>query len=147
MFKQFKNNRAQAHVGEYAILLALVVGAAATMSVYFQRTIQARIRSGALYVGQMIREQAVIADASNVSQPLYASRGSFWTQYEPYYQNTTSNIARSSRIQETLQPTHFYYPRGYFRSLPSGIYGKDETTTSEVSTFQDTAAPRFGEGH
>ena len=147
MLKRFKNNKAQANVGEYVIVLFLVVGMATAMSVYFRRGIQGRMRDASRYVGRTLQQEAVLEDANGQPQALYQSRGPFYSQYEPYYQNTVSNVFRGSETQEYLFPTHDHVPeRGFFESLPVGIYQKGEESTSNADTFQDTAAPRFGHG-
>ena len=146
MLRRFKNNKAQANVGEYVIVLFLVVGMATAMSVYFRRGIQGKMRDASRYVGQTLQREAVLEDAGGQPQALYQSRGPFYSQYEPYYQNTVSNVFRGSQQQEFLFPTHTFVPQGGFQSKPVGIYHKEEESMSNATTFQDTAAPRFGQG-
>ncbi len=150
MLKYFKNNKAQSHFGEYTILLLLVIGMATAMSVYFRRGVQGKIRDASLYVGRTLSQEAVLEDAGGQPQTLYEPRGPFFTQYEPYYENTVSDISRRGQEAEQLIPTHTYVPlhgtRAFFNSIPVGVYRKQEEATSNATTFQDTAAPRFGEG-
>lgn len=75
MFKRLRQNKKAQQTAEYAILIALVVGAVIAMQTYAQRTIQARIRGASQFL-------ALNTDAGT---------GIMGTemQYEPYYLNST----------------------------------------------------------
>jgi Flp pilus assembly pilin Flp len=71
---------------EYAILVALVVGAVVTMQVYIKRGLQGRIRD--------------VVDHAGTSGEIAGSSFSFsGNQYEPYY--TSSNVTTSQDTGET----------------------------------------------
>jgi hypothetical protein len=87
MLKMFKNKKAQ-NTAEYAILIALVVGGVVAMQTYAQRTMQGRIRDANVMFTNST------SDIGNTAQ------------YEPYYQNTTSqNNKRSEAVDTGVQQT------------------------------------------
>lgn len=75
MMKFFKKNRGQ-NVAEYAILIALVVGAVIAMQKFAQRGLQGRMRDATKY---MVDNTGFLGSQS----------GTYNTaQYEPYYQDS-----------------------------------------------------------
>lgn len=90
MFKLMNKKRAQS-TAEYAIVLALVVGAVVAMQVYVKRGINSRIKDTVDYNGGLTAQKVGDEDFT-----LNAA------QYEPYYldQNTTS--ASGSKSNEIL---------------------------------------------
>ncbi|MCX5697931.1 MAG: hypothetical protein NTU54_08220 [Candidatus Omnitrophica bacterium] len=87
------NKRAQT-TAEYAILIAIVVGAVVAMQVYIRRGMQERIKNVVDHVG-------IKADANE--QPIGESNFGFTgRQYEPYYTSSSSLSGRQSSEQEVL---------------------------------------------
>lgn len=72
-------NRTGQHTIEYAILIAVVIGALSAMQLYMKRGIQARLKDGTDNIAGIVETQASadLAGASN----LFGTD----TQYEPYY--------------------------------------------------------------
>lgn len=83
MKRIFKNKKGQ-NVAEYAILIALVVGAIIAMQTFLQRTSQARLKDASQY---MVDNTNFGADAGTTYKT---------GQYEPYYKETDYNTQRDS---------------------------------------------------
>lgn len=75
MLRLLKNRKAQNTV-EYAIMIALVIGAFSAMQIYVKRGLQAKLKAGADKIPGIIQTQA----GGNAVGMLGAK-----TQYEPYY--------------------------------------------------------------
>lgn len=71
MLRLMKNKKAQ-NTAEYAILIALVIGAVVAMQTYAQRALQGRMRDASL---QFVDETSNLGTTA---------------QYEPYYLNTAA---------------------------------------------------------
>ena len=89
MFKRL-TKRAQT-TAEYAILIAIVVGAVVAMQVYVRRGLQGRIRSAVDYTGG-------VTNASWFNG----------TQYEPYYMCSTGTTKQDVKDTEKLTKTGNY---------------------------------------
>jgi len=76
MLRLLRNKKAQ-NTAEYAILIALIIGVFSAMQIYVRRGMQARIKSGADNIPQMVIGQT----EGGVSGDLFGNA----TQYEPYY--------------------------------------------------------------
>ena len=81
---------------EYAVLIALVVGAVVAMQVYVKRGIQGRIRD---VVDDVSLSGAITADPDGASVSNVLSGG----QYEPYYTASTGDTTQSASNNENLQ--------------------------------------------
>lgn len=92
MFKKLSQNKKAQQTAEYAILIALVVGAVIAMQTYAQRTIQARIRGAAMYLA---------------SGAVTAASGVLGTdqQYEPYYTSSSYDVTRNEETNEEMLGT------------------------------------------
>jgi hypothetical protein len=82
------NQRAQT-TAEYAILIAIVIGAVVAMQVYMRRGMQGRIRNVVDHVGA----------GGKVGDTDFAFKAE---QYEPYYISSDASSARQSTEQEVL---------------------------------------------
>ena len=80
MFRKLRNKKAQ-NTAEYAILIALVIGAVVAMQTYAQRALQGRIRDASIYMKNNTKDLGETG------------------QYEPYYTCTTSESKRNSSDQ------------------------------------------------
>lgn len=80
MMKLFRNKKAQ-NVAEYAILIALVVGAIIAIQTFAKRALQARVRDASQYMTDQTNFGQFTGDTYNTGQ------------YEPYYLQsaTTAN--------------------------------------------------------
>lgn len=87
MFKKL-SKKAQT-TAEYAILIALVVGAVVAMQVYIKRGIQGRVKDAVDHVGS--------TDTVGGSSMTFSA-----TQYEPYYNNSTATTDQRVTDNETL---------------------------------------------
>ena len=105
MFKKLCRNKRAQQTAEYAILIALVVGAVIAMQTYAQRTIQARVRGASIYLA------SGSADAGNVLGTQL--------QYEPYYLESQYDVTRNEETMEILDNADF---------------GKDQTTGKKRAT-------------
>jgi len=81
---------------EYAVLIALVVGAVVAMQVYVKRGIQGRIRN---VVDDVNLGGAITADSSGAS----VSNIMTGDQYEPYYVSSTGSTTQTSSNSEDLK--------------------------------------------
>lgn len=95
---------------EYAILIALVVGAVVAMQVYVKRGIQGRIRDVVDHTG---------AGGEVGGESLSFSSG----QYEPYYVQSTGDTKQSSTNTENL--------------LTGGGTSRDSTTNVDATREQN----------
>lgn len=99
MLRLLKNRKAQNTV-EYAIMIALVIGAFSAMQIYVKRGLQAKLKAGADKIPGIIEGQAGGSAAGLLGAK---------TQYEPYYiregqqdvQTTTSEGAEAGTISNT----------------------------------------------
>ena len=80
--KFFKKNRGQ-NVAEYAILIALVVGAVIAMQKFAQRGLQSRMRDATQYM----------VDNTNFGSQTNTTYDT--AQYEPYYQDSDYDTSKS----------------------------------------------------
>jgi Flp pilus assembly pilin Flp len=88
MFKQlFKNKRAQ-NTAEYALLIALVVAGIIAMQTYAQRALQGRLHDASGYM----------TNGKSANQDVLGQT----PQYEPYYMNSSYNVARDSFNEKKL---------------------------------------------
>lgn len=89
MFEKIqKKNRKGQQTAEYALLIALVVGAVIAMQTYVQRAFQAKTRDASLFM---------VNNTSNIGTT---------QQYEPYYLETSYNIDRNENMTETHGNDH-----------------------------------------
>jgi len=75
---------------EYAILIALIVGAVVAMQIYVKRGIQGRVKEVVDHTG---------AGGEVAGQNLSLSG----SQYEPYYQQSTASTQQTSTAKEQLE--------------------------------------------
>lgn len=120
MLRYINNRQAQAVVGEYALVIFMVLGMVVAMTVYFKRGIQARTRDTLHYMVNEVKYGA----AGNYY-------GNLYLHYEPYYIETDAAVDRSARHVTSLSG-----------GQSSGIFQKtiDESTTMTVSS--ETAPPK-----
>ncbi len=103
---------------EYVVVIFIAIGAIITMSIFVQRTLQARIRGARHY---MIKEAAV-------------AHGNFIRyEYEPYYGNVQSEVSRSQDDDTRLLESP---------EQPSGIFRKFINQQVMANTISVQAPPR-----
>lgn len=123
MLKYLNNRRAQAVVGEYALVIFLMLGAVVAMTVYFKRGVQARMHDARDYMVDEVRQRS----AGSYDGDLYLG-------YEPYYTNTDATITRDSSSTTNILP-----------GATSGIFKKETNESTTVNVFSETAPPKdFG---
>jgi len=99
-------------MGEYVVVIFLVVTAISTMMIFIRRGMQARIHDARDYMVNEVRERTRGQFAGNL-----------YREYEPYYVNTSvQEIARDARHQKTLT-----------QGGSSGIFGMDVNESTDVS--------------
>lgn len=120
MLKQIRNKQAQAVMGEYVLVIFLVIAGIVSMAIYFKRAVQARIHDARDYMVSEVRTRT----AGEYDGDLYL-------EYEPYYINTAATVTRDASDTKSLAP-----------GASSGIFQKifDETTSVQASS--ETAPPR-----
>jgi uncharacterized protein (UPF0333 family) len=89
MLRKIISKRAQT-TAEYAILIAIVVGAVVAMQVYVKRGLQGRVRD----VVDMVDSNGAAGNYKNVLSG---------DQYEPYYMVSTANTAQNQYGTQNLK--------------------------------------------
>jgi len=90
MFKRLIKNKKAQNTAEYAILISLVVAGIIAMQTYAQRALQARVRDASVYMADTV----AAADTSGTMAST--------AQYEPYYLNSTYNVAADESQTQNL---------------------------------------------
>lgn len=122
MLRYLNNRRAQALIGEYVLVIFLVMATISAMTIYFKRGIQARIYDARNY---MINDVRVRTQGSYF--------GNLYYGYEPYYINSDATITRDIDYTTTLLP-----------GGSSGIFKKTISESTGVEVSSETAPPRDG---
>jgi len=91
MLRKLHNRKAQAVIGEYIVLISMVLAAIVAMTVYFRRAVQARIYDARNYMVSEVARRS----AGNFSGDLYP-------EYEPYYTETNATVHRYSDDKSRL---------------------------------------------
>ena len=120
MLKNLSNRQAQAVMGEYVLVIFMVLAVIVAMTVYFKRAVQARLHDARDYMVNDVRQRT----AGSYDGELYL-------HYEPYYTNTIATVVRDASSTTRILP-----------GASSGIFRKviDETTSVQVNS--ETAPPR-----
>ena len=99
MLKLLRNKKAQ-NTAEYALMIAIVVGAFSIMQLYIKRGLQARIKTGVDNIPGAVLTGADADDTLNLTTGLFndtRNGGNYTYQYEPYYyREGTSNMTTLS---------------------------------------------------
>jgi len=112
--------KAQAVMGEYALVIFLVIAVMTSMTIFFKRAVQARIHDARDYMTSEVPARVAGAVTGNI-----------YKEYEPYYANTDATVFRT--VDDTI------------RVLPaasSGIFLKEFNETTNVRVDSTTAPPR-----
>ena len=120
MLRYLKTTKAQIVMGEYVLVFFVVVGMVTAMTVYFKRAVQARV------VGARDKMFNIVL---NRTAGYYT--GNIYREYEPYYANTESSVARSGDTKTELLP-----------GLTTGSFRKTLDEVTAVQTRSETAPPR-----
>jgi hypothetical protein len=126
MLQNFRNNKGQIFAGEYLIVLAIAAAGILTMSVYFRRAVQARIRDGRASMIGVVRDRT----------------GGMYTgleilpEYEPYYLDRAATTTRNTAKTSTLEASF---------GLSSGIAKTAYNDTVSSDFTSSTASPSFGD--
>ncbi len=120
MLKYLNNKRAQAVMGEYVLVIFLVIASMVAMTIFFKRAVQARIHDARDYMVGEVRERTrAVFD------------GNLYKEYEPYYGNTDAIVVRDSAQTSKL-----------WGGGSSGVYRKDVNEAIQVRVLSETAPPR-----
>lgn len=120
MLRNLNNRRAQAAVGEYALVIFLVLAVVVGMTIFWKRAIQGRIHDARDYMVDSVRQRT--AGSFN---------GDLYLHYEPYYTKTTSTITRSADHNTRL-----------LSGLSTGIFVKTFNESTSVQGTSETLPPR-----
>jgi hypothetical protein len=121
MLKGLKNQKAQIIVGEYVVIIFIVVAMMTAMGTYVKRALQGRIRDAHQTMINMVWQRTVTEEGRLYNGPL-------WTGYEPYYGETNSLVHREDFTRSAL--------------LPGGASRKEFNGGMTVRTNSETAPPR-----
>ena len=116
MLKKIQTKRGQATMAEYVVIFFLGIGAIVAMSVFVQRTLQARIHDARNYM---------------ISETAQAHQGPIHYEYEPYYGNVVSTVVRKHNDETDL-----------FGGGATGIFQKALNQQTAVSTVSRQAPPK-----
>ena len=120
MARYLKDQMAQAVMGEYMVVIFLVLTMIVAMTIYFKRAVQARIHDARDYmVGEVrVRTQGEFD-------------GNLYKEYEPYYSNVAALVARDADYTTQILP-----------GASSGIFQKIVNETTGVQAISQTAPPK-----
>ena len=117
-------NKGQALMGEYVVVIFLVLGTIGAMTVYFRRAIHARIHDAHLYAVRQVEER---------TEGNYI--GDLMVQYEPYYTNRVTFLTRNADESKSLSST----------ATQADSFSKTLDQTTAISTTDAVAPARdFG---
>ncbi len=116
MLKIIRNNKAQTTLGEYLLVISIVVVSISAMGVYFRRALQARVHDA---------RKAVITEVMNRTEGNFV--GDLRYEYEPYY--TRSEAIIDANVNQTDM-------------VLEGIYRKDINDGTTIQAVSETAPPR-----
>lgn len=119
MLKALRNKKAQAVMGEYVVVIFLVMAVLTGMTVYFKRALQARIHDARDYMIGEVRTRT--AGQFN---------GNLYKEYEPYYSNSASQIYRLGQDETRLLP-----------GGSSGVFEKYYNEMTAIRTNSTTLSP------
>jgi hypothetical protein len=120
--KKIQSQQAQMIANEYVIVFFVVIAVITSMSTYFRRSIQARIRDA---------HNSMLNTVRNRIGNAYAGTN-VYLQYEPYYTNSTSDI---TRVVENINRDIPSYP------LSSGIFSQTLNESTRTGSISITAPP------
>lgn len=83
-------NRKGQNTAEYAVLIAVVIGAIVAMQLYVKRGLQAKVKDVTDNVGQGLVGQV-------------PGLAAVTSQYEPYYNTSNYDVASNQKVQEKYQ--------------------------------------------
>jgi len=132
MLRALKNRNAQAVMGEYVVVIFLVMAVLTGMTVYFKRAVQARIYDARNYMIGEVRVRT--AGLFN---------GNLYKEYEPYYANVASTLYRTMDDRTTLMSSGPAASSGIFRK----VYNEETAARSNSLTLPpwqyNRTTPRF----
>ena len=120
MLKILKTKRAQAVMGEYVVVIFLVVTVIGAMTIFFKRAVQARIHDARDYMVKEVRNRTK-----------GEFDGNLYFEYEPYYVNTyVPEIVRDARYNKTLS-----------QGATSGVFVMDMDEKTDVPAAISVTLP------
>ncbi len=93
-------NKGQSSLPEYVVTFFIVIATVVAMTVYIQRSIQAKVKDGRDYMVS-VASQSDACDASCRAAAGISGSG-IPREYEPYYGKTDSHTSRNSSVSANL---------------------------------------------
>lgn len=122
MIRFLKNRHGQAVSSEYVVVFLIVITVMSSMTIYFRRVIQARIRDAGHSMVDTVVERA---------GPYYNGDQTILRAYEPYYSNVISIITTEVDNKSRL-----------LSGATSGIFEKEIDEETKIRSFSVTAPPK-----
>jgi hypothetical protein len=124
MLRLLKNKKGQGVAVEYAITFFLVIAFMASMTVYFKRLLNARLRDSRNYMAQTVYQTVT-------THPTYSANayvGGLWVEYEPYYVDQSSVRGyQTSHIHTDSNPGSTGISQDYYDDIT-----RTETTSEQL---------------
>lgn len=121
-------NRRGQNVAEYAILIAVVIGAAMAMQTYVKRSLQGRIKDVS-DTRKELRPDMKGNTGGGLETLTTFSTGP--AQYEPYYQNSTADVKSSRDYKEDISAGYAVDRSAITEETRKGAGSQEEQTASE----------------
>ena len=96
MARTATNSRGQSSLPDYVVTFFVVVAALTAMTIYIQRSIQAKFRDSKEYMVTLAAKECTDDNCRA------AAEGGVTDQYEPYYGNVDSTTSRNSDVKTGL---------------------------------------------
>ena len=122
MLKNLRKNNAQVIVSEYVAVFFLILAIMSAMTIFFKRSIQARVHDARAYMFNTVLSR---------TQGFY--NGNLRIAYEPYYAGSDANVLHSESDQTEILPS---FP------FTSGIFRKTVNDVTSMEVYSETAPPR-----
>ena len=122
-------NRRGQNVAEYAILIAVVIGAAMAMQTYVKRSLQGRIKDAS-----DTRTGLTLGSGGTTDLSAIANFSSGPVQYEPYYQNSTANVKSTRDFKEDVGAGYALQRSNINENTTKAAGSQEEQTNAENQT-------------
>ena len=101
MLRNIRKRITAQSTAEFAIMLALVIGAVVAMQVYVRRALQARIQGATTYMASTINQFGVDPQY----EPYYLQDSDYETSQDAYIARSGGTVAASSRLDSVTTGT------------------------------------------
>jgi len=124
-------NRRGQNVAEYAILIAVVIGAAMAMQTYVKRSLQGRIKDVSDTRKELKPDMKGNTGGGLETLTTFSSGP---TQYEPYYQNSTADVQSTRDYKEDISAGYGVDRSNIKEETRKGAGSQEEQTAPEAQT-------------